>query len=546
MSMNLKKIQPAVVVGLGGTGVKTITYLKKILQEQAADSKEFVRFLAIDIDELKGEVPSSRLFGEDIRLDPEKNEFFRVTDQTRGAAARNIPAVASWFPEEGYKYLPLTEGARQAKPIGRLGFFLAHEELSRRLYRLCDRLVTPDVLAQFPSIKAGELNIYIVSSICGGTGAGLFLDIAYELRYLQQQAQLPEKSRIKGLFAMGDVYDAVSNRVLANTYASLRELNWIQKENAEFHPVYPDVTRDLIRDRALDAVYLFGDSNRSDIEISSPDDFAQLCAEFIFLDSGSDVQETGDPLSAMMQSNRNNAEVYTMNYDADGAPRCYSALGLCKIRFPVDRVAELCAARMSKAIIDFHIIGKLDQTEILEARKKMKDFVAAEALGCGDESSELPDRLVEKLLEGGERMPLDAWMTKGLSGAYNGDVENINKLEISRITNIVQKLNSELTQFQNDLPDRVVGELQTFQRILDREIKKMFQENLGVNFVLKFLEELLEYAKQSEEYAQAQMRSLSEHDKRLADMMNNQIRELGNLLGGGLFDFLKNKPAWPS
>ncbi|MBD3217023.1 MAG: hypothetical protein GF310_02015 [candidate division Zixibacteria bacterium] len=541
MNLNLKKIQPAVVIGLGGTGVKTITFLKKILQEQAEDSAQFVRFLAIDIDELKGEVASASLFGNPIRLDPEKNEFFRIADQTRGSEARNIPSVSSWFPEEGYKYLPLTEGARQAKPIGRLGFFLSHDELTRRVYRLADKLVTPQVLETFPSIKAGELNVYVVSSICGGTGAGLFLDIAYELRYLQQQTQLPEKSRIKGLFALGDVYDAVSKRVLANTYASLRELNWIQKEDAAFHPVYPDGTRDVIRGRAFDAVYLFGDKNRSDIEISSPDDFAQLCAEFIFLDSGSDVQETGDPLSQMMQSNRNNAEVYTMNYDADGTPRSYSALGLCKIRFPIDRVAELCAARMSQDIIHYHIIGRLDHSEILEARRKVKEFITNEGLGCFDDSSDLPDRLVEKLQEGGDRIPLDNWVSKGLATAYNTDMENINKLEIRRLTTIVERLNSELKQFQNDMPDRLIGELQNFQGVLDREIKQMFQENLGVNFVVRFLEELLESAKKSEDYAQTQMRSLLEHEKRLSDEMNNQMRELDDLLGESFFGFLKKQ-----
>ncbi|MCP4696855.1 MAG: hypothetical protein GY862_08405, partial [Gammaproteobacteria bacterium] len=202
------------------------------------------------------------------------------------------------------------------------GFFLAHDEISRRLHRLTDRLATPEVMARFPGLKPGEVNIYIVSSICGGTGAGLLIDIAYELRYLQQQAELPERARIKGLFALGDVYDAISKRVLANTYASLREFNWVQREDASFHPVYPDGTRDVIKARAFDAIYLFSNSNDNEIEFSSPEDFAQLCAEFVFLDSGADAQEDGDPLSAMIQSNRNNSEVYTMNFDADGSPRC--------------------------------------------------------------------------------------------------------------------------------------------------------------------------------------------------------------------------------
>src|SRR2546428_6079351 len=107
----MKRIMPAVVIGLGGTGVKTITFLKKNLFEQAPDVAEFVRFLAIDIDELRGEAPPASLFDDPIRLDPEKNEFYRIVDQTRDNDARHIPEIASWFPEEGYKYLPLTEGA---------------------------------------------------------------------------------------------------------------------------------------------------------------------------------------------------------------------------------------------------------------------------------------------------------------------------------------------------------------------------------------------------------------------------------------------------
>jgi hypothetical protein len=539
----MKKLQPSIIIGLGGTGVKTILYLKKNLLEQAPEAveKNLVRFLAIDIDELKGEAPSAGLFGNPIRLDPERNEFLHIVDRTEGNEARNIREISSWFPEEAYKYLPLTEGARQAKPVGRLGFFLAHDEIARWLNRLTDRLVTTEIQREFPGIRANELNVYIVSSICGGTGAGLFLDIAYELRYLQQQAQLPDKSRIKGLFALGDVYDSVSKRVLANTYASLREINWIQKEHAEYHPVYPGTIRNVIRKQAFDAIYLFSDKNKSDIEFSSPDDFARLCADFIFLDSGWDAQDGGDPLSAMMQSIRNNAEVYTMNSDADGTPRCYSSLGLCKIRFPAERVAELCAARLSHTIIDHHIIGRLDQSEIIEARNKVKDFIANEGLGCTDDSTDLPDRLVQKGIEGQGHIPFDTWITQSLSKAHNNDLEKIKSLQMSRFTQIITTLNEEISRYQKDMSDIIINDLQRFQRILQEEIKKMFQENLGVSFVARFIEELLENARLSRDYAQQEMKNLMGHEKRLSDMMDKQSRELANLLEKSFFDFLKSE-----
>ncbi|MCP4107070.1 MAG: hypothetical protein GY749_16280 [Desulfobacteraceae bacterium] len=539
-----RSIQPTVVIGLGGTGVKTILYLKKKLLEQAPEAIErnFVRFLAIDIDELKGEAPFVHLFEQNTRLDPGKNEFLRITDSTHGSEAKNISEISDWFPEQAYKYLPLTEGARQAKPVGRLGFFLAHDEISQWLNRLTNRLVTPEIIREFPGIKAGELNIYIASSLCGGTGAGLFLDVAYELRYFMQQALLPDKTRIKGLFALGDVYDLVSKRVFANTYASLREMNYTQRENASYHPVYPgSVKRDVIKERAFDAIYLFGDKNGQQIQFDSPDDFAQLCAEFILLDSGSDIQKEGYPLSSMLQSARNNSEVYTMNYDADGSPRCYSSLGLCKISFPSVRVSELCATLMSQTIIDHHIIGRLEHEEILEAHRKVQDFLTNEGLGCTDDNKDLPDRLAEKHEQGGERTSFDTWITKNLAKAYNSDLEGIGDLEISRINRIAQTLNDEINKLQKDVPDIVIGELQTFQRLIQQEIKRMFQENLGVNFVARFLEEMLERARQSRDFAQQEMKNFLGHEKRLSDKMNSQIREMSNLLEKTFFSFFKGE-----
>ncbi|MDM8541000.1 hypothetical protein QUF90_07920 [Desulfococcaceae bacterium HSG9] len=256
-------------------------------------------------------------------------------------------------------------------------------------------------------------------------------------------------------------------------------------------------------------------------------------------DSGSDTQEDGDQLSAMMQSTRNNAEVYTMNSDADGTPRCYSSLGLSKIRFPAQRVAELCAARMSKTIIDHHIIGRLEQSEILEARHKCMEFLTNEGLTCTDDNTELADRLIEKKLDSGESVPLDNWVTKSLHSAYRNDLDNIKGLEIGRINHVNQVLNDEMNQFQADIPNIVIDELLTFENILKKETKGMFKENLGVSFVAKFLDEMLEKARSSRDFAQQEMKNLLGHEKRLADQMNKHIREMANLLEGGLLDFLK-------
>jgi hypothetical protein len=194
---------------------------------------------------------------------------------------------------------------------------------------------------------------------------------------------------------------------------------------------------------------------------------------------------------------------------------------------------------MSQSIFEHHILGSLREAEVLEARQKVREFLSNHGLGCTDDNADLPDRLVEKQTNTGERSPIDNWVTTNLAKAYTNDFDNIRSLQINRINHIIQTLNDELNQFQKDLPIKAMEELQNFQKLIDKEIKKMFDENIGVSFIAKFLGELLESARQSRDYALQEMKNLLGHEKRLSDIMNNNTREMANLLERGMFDFLR-------
>ena len=87
-----KRIQPSVVIGLGGTGVTTITYLKRTLEEQAADIKQFVRFLAIDIDEIRGRGTRRALVRQTDPPGPRKERVLshRRSDPQAGGAQHSF------------------------------------------------------------------------------------------------------------------------------------------------------------------------------------------------------------------------------------------------------------------------------------------------------------------------------------------------------------------------------------------------------------------------------------------------------------------------
>ena len=571
----MKKIQPTIVIGLGGTGVNTITYLKKIIKEQAPRSMDTTRFIAIDIDDLSPDssVMPSGLFKKEISLDRLNNEFYQIVSGEKEAGLRGTPEIQNWFPEEAYNLLPLTEGARQVKSIGRLGFFLDHNNIHQRLTLKSDELVTPDILDEFPNLQGDGYNVYVISSICGGTGAGLFYDIAYNLRFLQAEGIIPPNARIKGLFALGDVYEGITDRVHANTYASLRELNWGQRANASYRPVYPGTIRGTIQDQAFDTIYLIGKRNESNIQFNEPDDFSVLCAEFIFLDSGADREigvningemEMREPLATVIQSTRNNPEPYASIIDADGTPRCYSALGLCKIRFPAQQVAELCSARMSMSIICHHILGDLNpdsilkkiekyvkqqiqQTDILdnlsaqliiESEKKAVKYFENKELRCDEINTDLPDRLIE-LKDNDNYIPLDQWAEASLKKAHAFDSKNLKKLEAGRFNTIIKAIDHKIRDLQNEMSSILINELQTFQNNIEREINDIFRlEEIDdlfelthrTRYIAIFLKKLIELSKESTRFAEDKISELKKREKPFQNERQKQIRKMRTCL----------------
>ena len=139
-------------------------------------------------------------------------------------------SVKEWFPFENTEIQRklLNEGAGQVRSVSRLGYRAAIEDgklekLEREIARLLK--VSNDGLEL-------SLRIMIVSSLAGGTGAGLFLQTALFLRDLVQNRFQKENVLLRGAFILPDIL--VGSRTLderewpnvrANAYACLKELN---------------------------------------------------------------------------------------------------------------------------------------------------------------------------------------------------------------------------------------------------------------------------------------------------------------------------------
>lgn len=246
---------PALLVGLGGSGVRTLRVIKGVIDSGGnpaltrAWNERRIRLLGIDTDPASNtREPVPAPFGDDVSpclpegleasptLPPLDEEDFLAIDaatqprafgealeaaRTRRRQRETEPTeilddgtLADWFPLPDGKgdppFGPACEsGAGHWRPVGRLALYSAAGTVLARLRVRADG---------FPT-DAPPARAFVVGALGGGTGGGMFWDVALMLRALGHPEQ------VYGAFLLPDPDGALdrSGRALPNAYAVIKE-----------------------------------------------------------------------------------------------------------------------------------------------------------------------------------------------------------------------------------------------------------------------------------------------------------------------------------
>ncbi|HXF61526.1 MAG TPA: tubulin-like doman-containing protein, partial [Caldilineaceae bacterium] len=276
-------IYPTMVVGVGGMGTNTVRAVKRRLRNVWGGDQlpGMIQLLALDTEPLVNRLDQEPLFADEFA-------YMGKFDATRLVANLDQhPEIARWW---NYPSIPLGyihNGAKQLRPIGRLCFFRNYVTFKQLLETKLTNLdkIRDMELAQnrgFPVVGNYQL-IYVVSSLCGGTGSGMFMDTAHRIR-----AQVRNNARIVGIFFLPDVLeneitsDLQRRRIRANAYAALKELNYFQ-ETQSFRALYPSEQRELPDTpyAPFDFIFLIGRTNRDGRSLARKTDAENMAAHLI-------------------------------------------------------------------------------------------------------------------------------------------------------------------------------------------------------------------------------------------------------------------------
>jgi len=220
---------PTILIGLGGLGSYIVDKVYGWIPE---DRRKHVAIHVFDTN--VNDIAKLKHLTKDNITQTSTNwtvaEYLRMAGDT----------VKDWFPYEQSEVLrkSLTDGAGQIRAVSRLAYRAAIE--SGKLGSLKSSI--NHIFRETGGETTSSARVMIVTSLMGGTGAGLFLQSAMYLRDILELEFHRKNVLIRGCFMLPDTLvltnviqgDEIEN-IRANTYACVKELNAITR-NASLNP----------------------------------------------------------------------------------------------------------------------------------------------------------------------------------------------------------------------------------------------------------------------------------------------------------------------
>ncbi|MBN2023950.1 MAG: protein kinase [Pirellulales bacterium] len=359
------RLRPTLVVGLGGTGLRTLCRFKRRLADRFGSTSVLpsVAVLAVDADaKAMGTFLRDERFGAFAANEALAAPLRRAQDYRTDA-----PKILRWLSRRWLFNLPRSQQPEGIRPLGRLAFLDHRAKFVEHVGRALAAIRQSEALDRSArttgmTAEAATVRVVVVASISGGTGGGMVADVADALREAAAAGGLDVE--IVGLLTHATPrIPSAKTLAVANACACLSELD-------RHGIVHSD--GDSPGPAALDAAYLvhLGD----DLNEAQVDAAAGVLAEFLCLSA---VTPAGAFFEQSREADRKAAA------QGEGAWRSF---GLCQIGCSRGDLPLVAAEELCRRLLD---------------RWRGLTPSAAAARGAADAAGPEPDKRLELELDVG-------------------------------------------------------------------------------------------------------------------------------------------------
>lgn len=334
-------MKPTIYLGLGGTGNLAISYAKKLYEEEYGIGKipAEVAFIGVDY---QIDMDKDANLATDIR-----DDFFRIQS---GNNPRQFYDIRSkdhgefqWMFDNNTRNIEnsISRGASQVRTTG----------------RLYSEMVLTDFMAKFDdvynnvcSILADAetehgVNIYMVMSLAGGTGAGSFITFANEIRL-----KYGNKIMLNGYGVTHSVFKAMDTKgtrvpnVDINTIASILDLDYLNTAGINNPITIPSRSGgSTINSSIFDTFYVVDNKSTNGKIIKKARNLCEVIGTCLYACGGG----TGEKFDAVI----NNIKPSSGNYDVGYKHGWVMGLGACQIVYKGDLLAKTYGLKAAVELI---------------------------------------------------------------------------------------------------------------------------------------------------------------------------------------------------
>jgi hypothetical protein len=480
--------RPTLVIGLGGAGCEAVLRAKKKLLSRFGELQTMA-FLFMDTD--------VRTFAKMPGLPKiETNERIYIGGEHAIKAYRNkrlYPEIAARIPDElnPEHLIKLADGkgAGQIRVAGALCFLSSFDHIRTKIEEARNQIQTKEALLQDRlgkkglDIVQGDVVVYMVGSLAGGTGCGTFLDTAALVSELVKSSN----PNVVGIFMLPEAFfervrgDQIQmQRMQANCYAALKEIQFFLDTKKTRPPVtfaYPNCPEITITGELplWDMCYLVDFKDEYARRLSKLEDLYDVVGRQLF-------HEMGSPFGAKAESFANNATALSgiAACPETKKQRKFSTFSTACLSFPAERITSYCARRTLERFCDEVLLGEAARVEDID--KDVTAFLSSNGL----EERGSSDQVLDALLTGSAG--------QASSDDYGLSVNFGRRKSAQEFSALIAKKKQEFET--TDIPDLRIAIEENYRELLPGKVELIRSQMCsvfgthGTRYCLQFLDHL--------------------------------------------------------
>ncbi|MBW8879432.1 MAG: hypothetical protein JF614_31240 [Acidobacteria bacterium] len=330
-------VRPTLVIATGGTGTAAAKAARARIEHFVGERHHYVAFRAFDTAFQDNREPRMVDNSEYVYLGG-FNAQSVISDIVSGQA---FPHWAKWLPPR-LNFQQVAFGAGGIRPIGRLCYFYRRDRVEAAIQEALTTVTDSDLALRFHqqtgirvNLEAG-IDIHLIGSVCGGTGSGIFLDLAFDLRRWAEEHTNREVT-VTGHLVLPEAFrgkPVVMKALEANAYTALQELDRYMNATSDdpWTVEYVQNRPETSRRAPFDHCYLLSglqQGGTTDVETLSA-----VIGEAITLLT---LSQTGQRIS---EGVINMAGQRKSTRDELGRVCCYSSYGVLGVELPEELLGE--------------------------------------------------------------------------------------------------------------------------------------------------------------------------------------------------------------